>query len=308
MKKELFSFSAAAIFIIIFSLAFVSCTSKEEETKEETTGAPVKLTNPRTTGMTSMLQLTANTVFLKKEIVRSPFAGYIQKSMKNIGDRVAEGEILFFLQTKENYAINSVGENKDVRDNSSVPVKAKSNGVLTQLNYHPGDYIAEGEQIAAISNPNSLKILLNVPYRNLSDIKIGSACKLCLPDGKMLDGKIFKSIPSMDAASQTQAFLIECAKPAALPENMNLLVKIPLRYVSSAIALPKKCVLSNETLDEFWIMKLINDKTAVKIPVTKGIENDTLIQIVSPKLNANDKVILEGGYGLADTAKVIIER
>ena len=59
-----------------------------------------------------------------------------------------------------------------------------------------------------------------------------------------------------------------------IPEG--LIGKVRLTKVShpQAQVLPKSAVLANETEDQFWIMKLINDSTAVKISVKKGIEND----------------------------------
>jgi len=299
MKRQ--NYLTGLITILLLTSLIISCTSKEEEKEAEKGFSPITVTAPRSTGMNSVIQLNANTMFLKKEAVRSPFAGYIQKELKNVGDNVSEGDALFLVQTKEANAIGS-------GDKGAIPIKAKSNGVVTQVNFHTGDYIAEGEQLASVSNPASLAIVLNVPYQNLKDIKIGAGCTLCLPDGKNIQGKISKSLPSMDAASQTQSFLIDTANPGKLPENLNLTVLVSASYISGAIAVPRKSVLSNETLDEFWVMRLLNDSTAVKIGVKKGIENDSLIQIVSPKLSISDKIVLDGGYGLADTAKVIIKR
>jgi hypothetical protein len=53
-------------------------------------------------------------------------------------------------------------------------------------------------------------------------------------------------------------------------------------------------------------MKLINPTTAVKVPVTKGIESGDRVEILSPKFSAQDKIVVTGNYGLADTAKVKI--
>ena len=54
-------------------------------------------------------------------------------------------------------------------------------------------------------------------------------------------------------------------------------------------------------------MKLINDTTAVKVPVKTGIEKGDTVQVISPEFSANDKILSGGNYGLADTAKVIIQ-
>ncbi|MCX6152391.1 MAG: efflux RND transporter periplasmic adaptor subunit [Ignavibacteriales bacterium] len=308
MKNERLKTGAVSLLLFFLAIIYYSCNSKKDEQIEAASGAPVKFVNPLTTKMIDYLQLNANTVYLKKEIVRAGFQGYIQKIFKNIGDEVKQGEVLLLLQTKESFAMDNITDKTVEGTKSSVQIKAKSNGILTQLNYHSGDYISEGEQIAVMANPNSLKVTLNVPYQNSSEIKIGQTCNLILPGGRSLVGKITSSIPSMDAESQTQTYLITCNELVVLPENLNLTVKIPIHTINSATVLNKTCVLSNENLDQFWIMKLINDSTAVRMNVMKGIENDSLIQILSPKLNIKDEIISEGGYGLTDTAKIIIVR
>jgi hypothetical protein len=51
-------------------------------------------------------------------------------------------------------------------------------------------------------------------------------------------------------------------------------------------------------------MKLINDSTGIKVSVEKGIKQDSLVQIIGAGLTINDRVISEGGYGLADSARI----
>ena len=53
-------------------------------------------------------------------------------------------------------------------------------------------------------------------------------------------------------------------------------------------------------------MKLINDSTAVKIPVKKGIETKEKIEIIDPIFNTSDQIVRTGNYGLEDTARVYI--
>jgi hypothetical protein len=53
-------------------------------------------------------------------------------------------------------------------------------------------------------------------------------------------------------------------------------------------------------------MKLVNDSTAVKVIVKKGIETNNEVEITDPVLNPSDRVILTGNYGLPDTASIII--
>jgi hypothetical protein len=53
-------------------------------------------------------------------------------------------------------------------------------------------------------------------------------------------------------------------------------------------------------------MRIENDSIAVTIPVTRGIENDSIVEILSPLLNINDMIIYEGAYGLPDSTVIEI--
>jgi hypothetical protein len=145
-----------------------------------------------------------------------------------------------------------------------------------------------------------------VPYTEISSIQLNNDCSIELPEGKSIRGVIIKRIPSVDPAAQTQTFLVDVPANLSLPENLNVSVKIPLKKFKNSIVLPKSAVMSSDVLDEFWIMKLINDSTAVKVKINKGIEDGDIVQILSPALSVKDKIVLAGAYGLPDTANIKI--
>ena len=129
---------------------------------------------------------------------------------------------------------------------------------------------------------------------------------LTLPDGEKLTGNVAGSLPSVDPASQTQSIFIKVNAGHSIPENLVAKVKIIRTIKNNTVSLPKAAVLTDETQNEFWIMKMIDSTTAVKIPVTKGIQTAGRIEILTPPLAAADKILVTGNYGLADTAKVKI--
>ena len=65
-------------------------------------------------------------------------------------------------------------------------------------------------------------------------------------------------------------------------------------------------MLANETQTEFWVMKMINPTTAIKVPVKEGIQSGDRVEILSPRFTPQDKIVATGNYGLTDTAKVKI--
>lgn len=295
--------------LLIVAVIFIpGCGSNDDENNQTTiSGTPVSVTHPVIMNLTEDIILNANTVFLKKEVVRATFQGFVEEIYKNIGDEVKSGDILFQLRTKESAASDSsqikIGERVF---SGSIRIKAKTTGILTELNYHNGDFVSDGEQLAIISNPSSVRIKLNVPFEDILKIKIGRNCKIDLPDGEIFNGIIEKSIPSVDQDTQTQIYLIKLHNQKTLPENLNVIVKIPFSSFRNATVIPLISILTDVTQDHFWIMKLLNDTTAVRINIKKGIESDSIVQVLSPPLNTSDRIVTTGSYGLPDTAKVQI--
>lgn len=308
--------------LIIFLLISVSVTvfscggNSDKSTDDVSSGTPVTITHPIKMNMTEYLTLNGNTVFLNKEIIRSTFDGFIGKVYKNIGDSVKSGDILFQIKTKESAANDTlsikVGNQLfkgTIYIRANLPTgQAGSKGVLTQLNYHTGDYVAIGEQIAEVSNPTSLRIKLNVPYEDILKVKIGGDCSINLPDGVNIPGVIENNVPAVDPVTQTQIYFIRLKHYHSVPESLNVMVKIPSKEYINTTVLPKSSIITDVTESNFWIMKLVNDTTAVKVDITKGIENDSVAQILSPKLDTTERVVLTGAYGLPDTAKVEIAK
>ena len=90
----------------------------------------------------------------------------------------------------------------------------------------------------------------------------------------------------------------------ALPENLIAKVHILRSAKPVAQSLPKSALLTDETESDFWVMKLLDSVTAVKVPVKKGIETRDKVEILSPQFGKDDKILVSGNYGLPDTAKV----
>lgn len=310
MKNYAICFRAASVILLITLAAFLSsCGNGDNGSNagDEAVGTPVRVSHPVLVNMSNNISLNATTVFLSKEIVRATFQGFIRKIYKNIGDKISPGDKLFEIQTKELASGDTVNLLLGKEPFSgSVLIKAVSSGVLSELDYHAGDFVSDGERVAVISNPSSMRLRLNVPYEYNSIIKIGKKCSINLPGGGTVQGVVEKSVPSVNPETQTQTFYVELTNKKELPENLNTIVKIPYQEFSNTIAVPKSAVITDVTESEFWIMKLINDTTGVRVYIDKGIENDSLVQVLNPNLNTASLIISEGAYGLPDTARVEI--
>jgi multidrug efflux pump subunit AcrA (membrane-fusion protein) len=269
---------------------------------------PVTVTTVNDTSMISYINLNAISVFLQKNFVKANANGYIQSASAQPGHYVEKGQLLFTIKTKE---AQSIGNSINILDTtlkfSGVnKIKASLHGYITQLTHQVGDYVLDGEQLAVISNRSSFVFLMQLPYELRQTVTLGQNVQLTLPDGFKLNGKVASFMPAVDTLSQTQGIAIKVNTDRQIPENLVARARIIKSAKTNTNALPKSAILSNETQTEFWVMKLINPTTAVKVPVTKGIESGDRVEIVSPKFSAQDKIVVSGNYGLADTAKVKI--
>ena len=131
--------------------------------------------------------------------------------------------------------------------------------------------------------------------------------EVILPDKERLQGSIFSAMPTIDSISQTQSYSVKVNSTKNIPQNLVAKVKIVKVSKTAAATLPKNSILSDETMSEFWVMKLINDSTAEKIPIKKGLEAGDKVEIISPDFSPKDKILLSGNYGLPDTALVIVQ-
>jgi multidrug efflux pump subunit AcrA (membrane-fusion protein) len=269
---------------------------------------PVTVTTIGNSALADSIELNATSSFLQKNYVKANAIGYIQKVNVQPGHYVEKGQLMFNIKTKE---AQSIGNTINVLDTTFKfsginNIRASRSGFVTQLLHQVGDYVQDGEQLAIISDRESFAFVLQLPYELRGVIANNQNMILTLPDGEKLNGHIASLMPSVDTLSQTQGIVIKVNNTHPIPENLVAKALIIKTAKSSAPSLPKSAVLSNETQNEFWVMRLINDTTAVKISVKKGIESGGRIEILSPLFNPTDRVAVTGNYGLADTARVKI--
>lgn len=297
----------------IFCLSIFSCHSNNAGTPASNDSpvlsrTPATITSVADTPITEYVALTATSQFMQKNFVKANVNGYVESVNTALGKQVGAGQTLFTLKTKEAQSIgNSVTKlDPSFRFSGINTIKASGAGFVTQLNHQVGDYVQDGEQLAVINDQRSFAFMLNLPYELRPFLVQQKTVELYLPDNTKLTGTIASIIPSVDPASQTQQVVIRVGNAAGIPENLIAKVRVIKTRKAQAQSLPKAALLSDEAQVEWWVMKLINDSTAVKVPVQRGIETKDVVEIVSPIFSKTDRILLTGNYGLADTAGVII--
>jgi multidrug efflux pump subunit AcrA (membrane-fusion protein) len=314
MKKFLrYPVLLSAYFLVGINLLLSACGSADKPAAEGDDAAvksqtPVTVTTVDDNAMADYIDINATSVFQQKNIVKANANGYIEEVNAKPGQFVNKGNVLFTIKTKE---AQSIGNSINILDTtfkfSGVnKIKASQHGYISVLNHQTGDYVADGDQLAVISDESSFAFLMQVPYEFRSLIKPGQEVPLTMPDGEKITGRVASLMPSVDTLAQTQGVVVKISSSHPIPENLVARARLTKTAKTNTTSLPKSAVLANETQTEFWVMKLVKDTLAIKVPVTKGIETADRIEILSPKFSAQDRIVVTGNYGLADTAKVKI--
>lgn len=269
---------------------------------------PVTITSVTVGPLTEYIELNATASFLQKNYVNANANGYLRSNLTQPGQYVNAGQVLFTITTKEAQSIGNAVNKLDstFRFSGVNAIRAGGSGYIAQLNHQAGDYVQDGEQLAVISDLASFAFLLGLPYELDAYVDKNKTVKVVLPDGETLQGLVSRALPSMTPGSQTENLVVKVKASHAIPENLVAKVRLVKTFKPEAVSLPKQAVLTDETQANFWIMKMIDSTTAIKVPVTKGMETHSQVEITAPPLTTADKIIVTGNYGLADTARVSI--
>ncbi len=298
------------LLLLLFACKSKEATSDDEEVAPEDVRTPVTVTSIETTDLNDYVELNATSSYQQSNFIKASANGYLTSVNVKPGQMVHAGQSAFTLQTKEARALGNTINKLDpsFRFSGIINIKASASGYIQSLDHQVGDYVQDGEQLAVLADSKSFGFILNLPVELRRYVSTGKTVEVDLPDGRHLNGVVADILPNVDSVSQTQNVLIKVASSNSIPQNLIAKVRIIKAQRSNAISLPKAAVLTDESQSNFWVMKMIDSITAVKVPIVKGMETADRVEIISPKFSSNDKILMSGNYGLPDTAKVKITK
>jgi|JI6StandDraft_1071083.scaffolds.fasta_scaffold13123_2 hypothetical protein len=296
---------------LLMSAMFAGCNSGtstgDGESDAVASRTPVTVTTVRTGAIQNTVTINATARFMRKNTVRSTVNGRVERANIALGDHVVAGRAIYELRTKEADALAGMAlRDSSFRVKGNIIISAPASGIAVQVDKLLNDYVSDGDQLAVIADSNSSVFVMEVPYELVRSVHVGAGCTVGLPDSSTAEGVISTPLSVMDAASQTQSWVVKPKNSAIFPEGLTGTVRLTVDRHADARILPASCVLGNEEMTSFWVMRLANDSTAVKVLVKRGIVTHDSVEVREPHFATSDRFLLTGGYGLPDTANVII--
>lgn len=286
-------------YILLLALCLASCAGHDSDKADENTPATeVTLTHACFGNIGQKIVLTATSAYQNKITVAASVASFVMDTQVKPGMKIKKGALLYELESKEQHALGKHG--------MTMRITAESDGVILDVQAHTGSYVPEGSVLCTIVETGSLVFEINVPYEQSEQIRNCTRCILELPNGRHISAALHSTLATMNVDSQTEK-IVAIADAPFIPEGMNVKAFFVFDNLSKDVMLlPKSAVQSDEMLAEYWVMKLTDNKIAIKVPVMIGNSTADSIEIVSAGITPQDDIIQTGGYGLAEGAKVVV--
>jgi hypothetical protein len=297
------------LFLIIIPAGITFSCKHSAKTSEEANDVktPVTLAPVIFKSVSSTIALPAVSTYMNKSSVRATTTGIIEKILITPGEFIAADQLLFTIRTREAMALDKrISSDSTLSFKGLINISSGKEGAISAISHQKGDFVQEGDELAVISEQSSLVFILDIPFELEKYVEKNRNCSIVLPDGRHINGTITGKMPEMDMQSQTIRYIIRSQSAERLPGNLIATINLVKSTKDKALVLPKKAILGDETQTTFWVMKLLNDSTAIKIIVNKGFENNEEVEIINPIFLPSDRIILTGNYGLPDTARVTI--
>ena len=161
-----------------------------------------------------------------------------------------------------------------------------------------------GQPIVEVANLQEVELVVNVPASYLTKLPRDEPLSLisdAFPDQKFA-GRILAIPGSVDPGSNAGAVRIRIANPQGLLRlGMFLKTELPVAIHRNALLIPVPALYHDES--NHPIVYRVNGDYAIAADVRTGIVTSEKVEILEG-VNAGDTIVLTGGYGLGEKAKI----
>jgi multidrug efflux pump subunit AcrA (membrane-fusion protein) len=181
-------------------------------------------------------------------------------------------------------------------------------GVITDRPLYAGEMANAGAPLLTVMDLSRVVVRANISSEQLPFLKVGDPATVATLDGsEELHGKVTVVSPALDPNSTTAEVRIEVANPGErLRPGVAIEVSILAETVKDAIVIPLAAVLPSAEGENIALV-VGSDSLAHERKIETGIRETDKVQVLKG-LEPGEQVIVVGGLGLEDKAKVRVEK
>jgi multidrug efflux pump subunit AcrA (membrane-fusion protein) len=191
---------------------------------------------------------------------------------------------------------------------SYTEIRSPITGVITERAVWEGEMASAGTPLLTVMDVSHVVARANIPQDQASLLKVGDDATLTPSDGsEEVAGKVIVVSPAVDPNTTTVQVWVRAANPEGrLRAGASVRVSIVAAKVPNAVVVPPAALLPTAE-GETVVMVVGSDSVAHEKKVEIGFREPDKVQLLSGA-TPGQQVILVGGLGLKDGAKVRVEK
>ena len=184
---------------------------------------------------------------------------------------------------------------KLLRLSSGQTVEASFDGRVNQLYVNAGDEVAAGASLVQVADFTHMKVAVNVDEYDISDVKVGTACKISTTATEQQYTSEIASINYISSSGGSVAYYTATAYVdvgEGVYPGMQVTMTIPLEEAANVVVLSMDALsfdVRNQAYvlmkDETGAMQQVNVKTGVSngnyVEITEGLKNGDVVYAIS---------------------------
>jgi multidrug efflux pump subunit AcrA (membrane-fusion protein) len=179
-------------------------------------------------------------------------------------------------------------------------------GVVTYRLAYPGQMPAAGDPVMTVMDLSQIIAKAHIPQQQAATLKIGDAATIIAPDTQeKISARVTVVNAALDPGSSTVEVWVQAANPEQrLKPGSSAQIEMVARSVPDALVVPAAAIV-HDSNGANAVMVVGPDSKAHQTSVQLGVKQGDDVQITSG-VNAGERVVTQGAYGLPDGAKVQI--
>ncbi len=186
-------------------------------------------------------------------------------------------------------------------------IRSPMDGVVADRPLYPGEMAAAGAPLLTVMDISQVIARAHIPQPEAALLKAGDLATITVPgEENPIEGKITVVSPALDPNSTTVEVWVQIKNPdQRLKPGTSVQLSMLAQTIPNALVIPAAALLTAQD-GTTSVMQVSGDDHAHQKNVRVGIRQGDSVQIVEG-LQAGDRVVASGAYGLPDKSKIKVE-
>jgi HlyD family secretion protein len=187
-------------------------------------------------------------------------------------------------------------------------IRSPINGVITDRPLYPGEMATSGTPLLTVMDVSQVIARAHIPQQDAALLKVGDKTTISAPgEEQPVEGKVTVVSPALDPNSTTVEVWVQAKNPGQhLKPGTSVRVSMLAKTIPDALVIPAVSLLTSED-GKTSVMVAGSDGRAHQKEVKVGVRQGDQVQIVEG-VQAGERVVASGAYGLPDNTKITIEQ